>query len=109
MGAGQYARVLGEFPQQGEDSLFRQSWLHGWRAAEVEDPGSGMVDVGIDVAGPGKSETVAAVRQDGDLLELQAWPSSDPRGERRPPPAVARRESAAAADATCRIYAESIR
>ena len=75
------ARVLGEFPQQSDDSLFRQSWLHGWRAAPVVDPDSGVVDVGIDVAGPGTSETVAAVRRDGDLLEVQAWPSTEPRGE----------------------------
>ena len=76
-----HARVLGEFPQQSDDSLFRQSWLHGWRAAPVVDPDSGVVDVGIDVAGPGKSETVAAVRRDGDLLEVQAWPSGRPAGE----------------------------
>jgi hypothetical protein len=76
------SRVLGEFPEQGPDSLFSLAWLDRWqRQGAADDPNGPPLEVGIDVAGAGKSETVVAVRQDADLLSVTAWPSEDPRGE----------------------------
>ena len=74
--------MLGEFPEQGPDSLFSLAWLARWQRREAaNDPGGPALEVGIDVAGAGKSETVVAVRRGADLLSVTAWPSEDPRGE----------------------------
>lgn len=79
-GAPQWqSRVLGEFPRQGDDALLPLAFLEGWASREaVDDPRGLPLEVGIDVAGPGESETVAAIRQGGQLLHLQAWRDSDP-------------------------------
>ncbi len=74
------SKVLGNFPVQGEDSLLSLAWLEqaSWR--EVVDDG-GQVVAGIDVAGPGESETVLVVRAGDHILHWQAWTQPDPRGE----------------------------
>ena len=79
-GAPQWqSRVLGEFPRQGDDALLPLAFLEGWASREaVDDPRGLPLEVGIDVAGPGESETVVAIRQGGQLLHLQAWRDSDP-------------------------------
>jgi hypothetical protein len=72
------ARVLGEFPAQGSNALISLAWLEGARRQAVDN--GGKVVVGVDVAGPGKDETVCAVQCDGAILEMQAWNDPDPRG-----------------------------
>ena len=80
-GAPQWrSRVLGEFPEEAENSLFRLEWLDQWQRADAPQSG-GAVEVGIDVAAGGSSETVVAIRQNGMLLGLHAFVSSDPRGQ----------------------------
>ena len=81
-GAPQWrSRVLGEFPEQADDSLLSLAWLDRWQRQEARDQPDGLaLEVGIDVAGPGKSETVVAVRQGWDLLAGEAWPHADARG-----------------------------
>lgn len=74
-----YSRVLGEFPPESEDALFQLAWLSGWQGRVTDDDGA-FYEVGIDVAGPGRSETVMAVQRNGDLVDLQAWNATDPRG-----------------------------
>ncbi len=74
------ARVLGRFPRQSEDALISLGWLE---AAGVKQPGATEepVKAGLDVAGPGESETVLYVRQGPNILDFQAWAQPDPRGE----------------------------
>lgn len=80
-GAPQWqSRVLGEFPEEGEYSLFRLNWLEQWQRSTVEATNE-LFDVGVDVAAGGSSETVVAVRRGGKLVELAAFRSADSRGE----------------------------
>ena len=39
------------------------------------------IQVGIDVVGAGKDETVLTARAGGIILEQHAWPDPDPRGQ----------------------------
>jgi hypothetical protein len=39
-----------------------------------------VIQVGIDVAGPGEDETVLVARVGGVIIAQQAWSLSDPRG-----------------------------
>jgi phage terminase large subunit len=73
------SRVRGQFPEQSEDSLIALSWLESARC-EPADTGERVV-VGIDVAGPGKDETVVTVRCGGSILEQRFWADADPRGQ----------------------------
>ena len=73
------ARVRGQFPLQSDESLLSLSWLDAARYAEA--PESGDWWAGLDVAGPGDSETVLCLRRGGHVVSLQAWPGEDPRGE----------------------------
>lgn len=73
-------KVMGNFPQQSEDSLFFLKWIE--QAQRIipgyeDDP----LDVGIDVAGPGEAETVVSVRQGPNRVALKWWLKDDPRGE----------------------------
>lgn len=73
-------KVLGAFPKQDVDSMFLLEWIE---RAKAIIPGyeTDPLDVGIDVAGPGESETVVSVRQGPNRIALRAWPSADPRGD----------------------------
>jgi phage terminase large subunit len=71
------ARVLGQFPLQSEDALFSLSWLE---AAKYRDSGDGTLFAGLDVAGPGESETVLYVRCGRRIVFFKAWSDPDPRG-----------------------------
>lgn len=73
------ARVRGQFPEQSESSLYPLSWLERARGGTYTT--DGQVIVGIDVAGPGKDETVCVVRDSVSKIAAQAWSSPDPRGE----------------------------
>jgi len=72
------ARVLGNFPEQSDDALFSLAWLEAAKNREAGD--GGEVWAGLDVAGPGESETVLCVRRGSTIVLLQAWSGSDPRG-----------------------------
>ena len=78
------SRVLAEFPSTDPYSCFPLAWVE--RAArDATDREIGLarrcrIQVGIDVAGPGKDETVATARVGGMILEQQAWADADPRG-----------------------------
>src|ERR1035437_3427968 len=58
------SRVRGQFPTQAEDALYSLAKLEAARAKPGEqlDDGVSPVIVGIDVAGPGKDETVVSIR-----------------------------------------------
>lgn len=74
------ARVLGEFPQQGEHSLVWLSWIEQARHRTIT-PRTDRCHAGVDVAGPGECETVLCIRNEGQIILLQSWSSPDPRGE----------------------------
>jgi hypothetical protein len=74
------SRVLGNFPAQAEDALLSLTWLE--QAKVREHPvDEGVLDGGLDVAGPGEDETVLAIRCGPKLIHLEAWTESDPRGK----------------------------
>ncbi len=68
-------RVLGEFPQQGEDALIRMSWVTD--AEERTLDAEGEVIIGVDVARYGGDESVAYVRQGSVVLGAIAWRGND--------------------------------
>jgi hypothetical protein len=78
------SRVLGEFPSQSDDSVFRLEWIE--RAALPYEPDDFKpysqaklyMQIGIDVAGPGCDETVATARIGPFVVAQQAWPDADP-------------------------------
>ena len=63
-------RILGEFPQAGEDSLIPLSWVEmaneRWR--KLKGKGKGPLRLGVDVAGQGADLGVHAFRR-GDVIE----------------------------------------
>src|ERR1700680_4814764 len=74
-------RLLGNFPAQAEDALLSLTWLE--QAKIREHPvDEGILDGGLDVAGPGEDETVLAIRCGPKLLHLESWTESDPRAAR---------------------------
>lgn len=73
------ASVDAEFTET-EDGLIRLSWLQAANARQAVDNG-GEVDGGLDVAGPGKDETVLRLRQGGNVILRKQWRLSDPLGE----------------------------
>jgi phage terminase large subunit len=74
------ARVLGDFPAQDEFALLSLSWIEEANRRMLTPP-TDKVTVGIDVAGPGECETALCARSGPMILEEQAWPMADPRGE----------------------------
>jgi len=82
-GSGTYrARVEGEFPDQGEDALFRRSSIE--RAVELFETGAFAEEarraervISIDVARMGADQTVLAVRKGPVLSEFVAWSKAD--------------------------------
>jgi phage terminase large subunit len=71
------SRVLGQFPLQSEEALFNLSWLE---AAKYRDSGDGPMYAGLDVAGPGETETVLYVRCGRRIVFFKAWSDQDARG-----------------------------
>jgi hypothetical protein len=74
------ARVLGEFPSQGENALLALSWLEA--AQRRASDGGGRVTVGVDVAAGGADRTVVTVVDDitGGILGQWSWTIPDARG-----------------------------
>lgn len=78
------ARVLGEFPDQGEESLLRRSWLERaaqtWEAEKrTPDPDREEVEpvVAVDPARYGTDATAVAVRRGMVLEEIRTWSRVD--------------------------------
>ncbi len=63
------ARVLGEFPDQGEDMVFPLSWVEQAQTRAAV-PG-GVVSFGVDVARFGTDASVLAVRQGDHIVHLE--------------------------------------
>ena len=75
------ARVMGEFPTQGEDALVSLVWLEAARQREAVIKDNRPIVAGVDVAGPGKDETAVYIVQGGSIVELQVFGHADPRGD----------------------------
>jgi len=71
------SRVLGNFPVQSDRSLLSLEWLEKARLRETEevtaDGYNEDICGGLDVAGPGESETVLVLRRGSRIILLEAW------------------------------------
>lgn len=78
------SRVLANFPDADPYGCFPLVWVERARRdpteMELRLAQRCRIQVGIDVAGAGKDETVATARVGGIVLEMAAWPDPDPRG-----------------------------
>lgn len=75
------SRVLGNFPDQATNSLISLAWLEAARARPgVWAENGGAVAAGVDVAGPGKDETVVCIRQGTRVLGVYPFGDADSRG-----------------------------
>ena len=79
------SRVLAEFPSDDPCGVFPLSWIERAQRdpteRELRMAERCRIQVGIDVAGAGKDETVLTARAGGIILEQHAWPDPDPRGQ----------------------------
>ena len=73
------SRVLGNFPTQADDALISLTRLE--MAKYREGGEDGLFYAGIDVGGPGESETVLCVRNGQRIVLLETWSREDSRGE----------------------------
>ena len=68
------ARVMGDFPTQGENTLIPLAWIEAamerWEDAEEGSP----VEIGVDVARFGSDKTVIAVRRGRKVASLRVLP-----------------------------------
>ena len=77
-----YSRVLGQFPPEAADALLSRSSVKAAGKDTIETLKTAKEIVwGVDVAGPGKNETVAIARAGDDVLGMWVWKSEDCRGE----------------------------
>lgn len=74
-------RVLGIFPDQSVEALFARAWLDQAATRPPLSPADAPMTAGIDVAGPGESETVLGIRRGDDIVYSMSWAKSDPRAE----------------------------
>ena len=76
------SRVLGNFPKQSQDALISLTWLEQAKQRELRaDQQQCLLAAGIDVAGPGEDETVLAIRQGNNIIEIRSFRQQDARGE----------------------------
>src|SRR6266478_4425104 len=76
------SRVLGNFPKQAQDALISLTWLEQAKQRELRaDQQECLLTAGIDVAGPGEDETVLAIRQGNNIIEIRSFRQQDARGE----------------------------
>lgn len=84
------SRVLGQFPEQSEDSLFSIRRLEAGREAKPDHlsketvhqaPSGSQLNGGLDVAGPGEADTVLVLRDGPNIVHKKAFHRPDPRGE----------------------------
>lgn len=64
-----YSRVLGEFPEQGDDTLIPLAWIEAAQRRWSEIPPGEPVELGVDVARYGSDSTVIILRR-GDRAEV---------------------------------------
>lgn len=75
------ARVRGEFPTHLAGALIPLAWLEAAKKRTISNSGARLY-AGIDVAGPGKSETAAVVRNEsGAIVAQMASAKEDSRGD----------------------------
>ena len=69
------ARVLGEFPDQGEEALIARSWVDAAvaRFQDMKEVPEGEPIVAVDVAQYGVDKTVLGVRRGNVLQRFEAW------------------------------------
>ena len=79
------ARVMGEFPTQGQWAVFSLAWVERANREPTTDElrrSEGcLIQVGVDVAAGGDDETAACARVNGVVLARAAWSEADPRGQ----------------------------
>ena len=76
------SRVLGNFPKQSQDALISLTWLEQAKQRELRaDQQQCLLTAGIDDAGPGEDETVLAIRQGNNIIEIRSFRQQDARGE----------------------------
>ena len=68
-------RVLGNFPDQAEDSLIRLSWVTDAQERTIEAVGD--CQIGVDIARYGGDESVAYVRRGSVLVHADYWRGND--------------------------------
>jgi len=73
------SRVRGKFPTESEDQLFPLGMVEQARLSEGVKPGL-PIEGAIDVAGPGKNETVLYTRAGEMITSMRAWTMADPKG-----------------------------
>lgn len=86
-------RVLGEFPDEGDDTLFPLSWVERAQEAELEQKDSD-VEIGVDVARYGGDESVAYVRCGWSVIGFDGWRGNDTQSSAGRVAALARRFAA---------------
>jgi len=71
-------RVLGEFAEQGVDTLINLDWINqAVKRYEQDDKREGDKVMGVDVARFGDDETVYGIRQGSRLFQMQHWSKWD--------------------------------
>lgn len=78
------ARVFGEFPAQADNACFQLAWIEKAKLEPDDHPPNsvaGVIQIGIDVAGPGDDNTVAVARIGGYILGCAGFSQADPRGD----------------------------
>jgi hypothetical protein len=77
-------RVLGNFPEQGEDSLISLQWVEAAQEREIDRVGgdgvganSAACELGVDVARFGADESVCYVRRGAIILHGEYWRGAD--------------------------------
>ncbi len=72
-------RVMGNFPQQGEDTLIPLLWIELAMERWEETSEGKPVQIGVDVAAFGSDKTVIAVRKGNKLTELNVYSQKNTR------------------------------
>lgn len=71
------ARVLGNFPEAGDDTLIPLAWVEAAQARWLDvEPGE-PIEIGCDVARYGSDETVIAIRRGGRVEPLLVYAQKD--------------------------------
>ena len=78
------SRVLAEFPSESPYSIFELAWIERAKREateqEIRAARRGVIQVGIDVAGPGDDRTSLWARVNGILLRHESWHDRNPVG-----------------------------
>ncbi len=69
------ARVLGEFPEQGEDALISLAWIEAARERELQPEEEAVA--GLDVARFGSDDSALLVRQSCSVMAIEIWQGYD--------------------------------